>query len=285
MICDKLGTFIKIFYRINGCKSIVYDIIGVIGSNTWVFIAHMVVLNAIMNMMTKELSPKVLRIERNMSTTNKSESTEKGAYWANEVIPSDIALMDLLRKQDSMTIAELSTAMGVTATAVRQRLNRLMAQGHLERFAEKAGRGRPIHQYRLSEKGKRKSGANFADLAVALWEEIRSIQDQEVRQGLIQRISKRMADLSADEFTGKTSSEKVDQLKVMFGERRIPVEIDRTNELPIVNILACPYPDLAEQDRAVCTMEKMLMGHLLERNVTLSECRLDGSSCCKFELS
>ncbi|MGY8767369.1 MAG: helix-turn-helix transcriptional regulator [Pirellulales bacterium] len=220
-----------------------------------------------------------------MSTTNKPESAEKGAYWANEVIPSDIALLDLLRIQDSMTIAELSTAMEVTATAVRQRLNRLMGQGHIERFAEKAGRGRPIHQYRLSEKGKRKSGANFADLAVALWEEIRSIKDQEVRQGLIQRISKRMADLNADDFAGKSTDEKVDQLKKMFGERRIPMEIDRTNGLPIVSVLACPYPDLAEQDREICTMEKMLIGQLLDNDVKMSECRGDGDSCCKFELS
>ena len=45
------------------------------------------------------------------------------------LIPSDIAILDLLRKRDGMTVADFEAALGVTATAVRQRLNRLLAQG------------------------------------------------------------------------------------------------------------------------------------------------------------
>ena len=35
---------------------------------------------------------------------------------------NDAALLDLLREGEGMTVAELSLAMGVTATAIRQRL-------------------------------------------------------------------------------------------------------------------------------------------------------------------
>jgi hypothetical protein len=43
-------------------------------------------------------------------------------------------------------------------------------------------------RFRLTEKGRRRAGANFADLAIALWQEIREIKDPEVRaQRLAQR--------------------------------------------------------------------------------------------------
>ena len=45
----------------------------------------------------------------------------------------------------------------------------------------------------------------------------------------------------------------------------------------------CPYPELAEKDRGICAVEKMLFAKLLEEPVRLSQCRLDGHSCCQFE--
>jgi DeoR family transcriptional regulator, suf operon transcriptional repressor len=40
---------------------------------------------------------------------------------------------------------------------------------------------------------------------------------------------------------------------------------------------------LAEQDRGICGVERMLFSELLGENIRLSECRLDGASCCRFE--
>ena len=97
----------------------------------------------------------------------------------------------------------------MTATAVRQRLNRLMAQELIERTAARHGRGRPKHCYRLTPKGLRKSGSNFADLAMALWQEVRLIRDPEVRRGLLQRIAKRMAVMYADTTDGQTLEQKL----------------------------------------------------------------------------
>ena len=38
---------------------------------------------------------------------------------ATEIIPSDVAILDLLRKQRTMSVNELAVVTGVTATAVR----------------------------------------------------------------------------------------------------------------------------------------------------------------------
>jgi predicted ArsR family transcriptional regulator len=204
-----------------------------------------------------------------------------------EIIPSDVAILDLLRKQRSLTVSQLAEVLGVTATAVRQRLTRLMGQGYIDREAERAGRGRPSHRYVLTEAGRRKTGANFGDLAIALWEEMRAIADPEVRAGLIQRLSRRLAQMYADQVTGDSLERRMEALAELFNERRVPFDVEpatATNPLPVLRALACPYPDLAEQDRSVCAMERMLFSELLGERVKLSKCRLDGEDCCTFEV-
>jgi len=53
--------------------------------------------------------------------------------------------------------------------------------------------------------------------------------------------------------------------------------------LPLLQARACPYPDLAEQDRSVCSMERMMFSELAGEDLRLSHCRLDGHTCCTFE--
>ena len=198
---------------------------------------------------------------------------------------SDTGLLDLLRKHGPLSVAQLAAGMEVTATAVRQRLVRLLGQGDIERTTERASRGRPVHRYSLTEKGRRRAGANFADLAIALWHEIREIKDADVRRGLLQRISKRLAALYAGQVAGSSLDERMESLAAVFRQRQIPFEVDRSHELPLLRASACPYPDLAEQDRSVCSMERMLFSELVGENLRLADCRLDGHTCCTFEPS
>jgi predicted ArsR family transcriptional regulator len=201
-------------------------------------------------------------------------------------VTSDVAILDLLRKREALSVAELAQLLEVTATAVRQRLTRLMAQGYIERTASPAGRGRPSHAYRLTAAGRRKTGSNFADLAVALWEEIRAIKDSEVRRGLLTRISKRLAEDYAVHISGSTTAERMHAVVELFRQRDIPFEVVETpGELPVLRALACPYPELAESDKSVCAMERIMFSELLGEGVHLDECRLDGAMCCTFHPS
>ncbi len=125
---------------------------------------------------------------------------------------SDSTVMDLLRRSSGMSIQQLASAMTVTATAIRQRLNRMMDQGLVQRFSENAGRGRPSHRYQLTDKGVRQTGSNFADLATVLWQEIRTIQHDDVRRGLLQRLSQRLAAEYSDQITGDTTEKRMREL-------------------------------------------------------------------------
>jgi DeoR family transcriptional regulator, suf operon transcriptional repressor len=196
---------------------------------------------------------------------------------------SDADLLDLLRIAGPLRVTEMADAMEVTATAVRQRLVRLMAQGMIQRETIRAGRGRPRHQYWLTEKGLRITGSNFADLALALWREVRSIADPDLRRDMLRRIAKALAAGYSTQIQGETPAERMRSLSELFAQRRIPVSVEESLDRPAITAHACPYPTLADQDNGVCTMEKMLFSELLGRDVELTRCRLEGGGDCRFQ--
>jgi predicted ArsR family transcriptional regulator len=166
---------------------------------------------------------------------------------------------------------------------VRQRLVRLMAQGLILRQLARAPRGRPSHRYELTEKGRRQTGANFVDLALALWKEVRAIEDTEVRRGLLQRIAKTMAAMYGDQVSGLTTADRMRSVSQLFAQRDVPFDVEDSGALPVLTALACPYPQLAEQDRGICALERMLFSELVGSGLRLTNCRLDGDACCRFE--
>jgi len=199
---------------------------------------------------------------------------------------SDRSIVDFLRShRRAATISELVEFAGVTATAIRQRLNRLMEQGLVVRDAEPDGRGRPTHRYTLTEAGVQAGGDNYEDLVEVLWSEIRAVKDPDVRYGLLKRITSRLAAVYRSQMSGADLNERMESLVSLMHDRGVPFEVtlEEKGQLPVLTALACPYPDLVEQDRAICSFEKMLFSEILGEGVRLSACRLDGEDCCTFE--
>ncbi|MCL6502873.1 MAG: MarR family transcriptional regulator [Pirellulales bacterium] len=215
----------------------------------------------------------------------------------------DARLLELLRRHGSMTVSQVAQATAVTPTAVRQRLARLMSRGLVERHVQRpqpaspdatggaegsavrGGRGRPSHRYVLTELARRQAGSNFADLAMVLWREIRSVKEPEVRRGLLQRIAEGLASLYRGEIHGVTLSARMQALRELFARRRVPLEVEPAGGAPVLKVVDCPYPELAEADRGICAVERMLFAELLESPLRLSQCRLEGHDCCQFEVN
>lgn len=201
-------------------------------------------------------------------------------------LPSDAPLLEMLRVEGRVGISDLEVGLGVTATAVRQRLERLMKAGLVERSTVTRGRGRPSHVYSLTDKGHRVGGDNFQDLALVLWQEVRTVSDPAVRRGLLSRIGTALAERYRGSVSGDSPRQRLEQTAAIMRERQISCGVSATEgDLPVLVSYTCPYPELAEQDRGICAAERLMLQELVGSPVQLSECRLDGGSCCKFTAS
>ena len=190
---------------------------------------------------------------------------------------SDADLLDLLRALGPMDVAAMSSEFEVTPTAVRQRLSRLLAQGFVDREPVRHGRGRPKHRYQLTQQGLRLTGSNCPDLALALWREIGTIEDFEVRRTVLRRVVKTLAatlrpagpgphDRGTNAVSGRVARRAA-------GPRS---RWSRRARRRCSALHACPYPELAGKDRAICAMERVLFSELVGADLQLAQWRLDG---------
>ncbi len=200
----------------------------------------------------------------------------------HQLSENDHAMIQLLRQSGAMTVCELIDVMNVTATAVRQRLNRLMALDMVERTRFSEGRGRPSHKYQLTNDGKNSGENNLGDLAVVLWQEVQQIKDETTRTAVVSGVVRRLTEMYETDVAGKTTEERMQSFVQLFAERQIPVSFEQENGLPVIKVSGCPYPDLASADRNVCDMEKQLLAKLIGHPVELGQCQKDGDHCCSF---
>jgi predicted ArsR family transcriptional regulator len=201
-------------------------------------------------------------------------------------VSSDRALLDLIRRGGPLTVAEMAASLGVTGTAIRNRLARLLGDGLVERRAEHGARGRPRHAYQVSVLAQKRLGQNYADLAVALWEEMmNTVADRKLRRLLFIRVTDRLAEIYRGQVSGPEWEGRLVQLSNLLHDRGVEAEVtsDASGAIPILRQHSCPYYELAEADPAICALERKMFEKVLGRSLRLSQCRLDGDRFCDFQ--
>ncbi len=213
-------------------------------------------------------------------------------HTSDGVRSSDAELLQILRDGQAHTIDDLKAALDVTATAVRQRIDRLYAAGLLDREKIVAGRGRPIFRYVLTIAGHRHAGADTSVFAEAMWREIMAMRDSPIRRRLVTAIARRLGQLYAAQISPDSQplslENRMRSLSAVLSINQVPTDVHvvglKSSRLPILAVCACPYPTLRDHpdDRSLCKMEEQMFSEALGESVHLTSCRLDGDHCCQF---
>lgn len=194
----------------------------------------------------------------------------------------DEQFLQQLQRAGGGTVQDLCSSVGVTATAVRQRLNRLQGFGLVERRLVHAGRGRPHHAYRVTDVGRQHLGDNYGELAVLLWDELHGIEEPSVRERVTNRIRDALVKRCGASMQGKSLTDRLDALRHSLSERGFHVELDVSGALPVLRETNCPYHELARRDAGICELEQQVFEQVLGTRLKLASCCRDGDGCCEF---
>jgi len=197
--------------------------------------------------------------------------------------PGDRQFLQRLHETGGGTVQEICSDLGVTATAVRQRLVRLQALEMIARELVRAGRGRPHHVYRVTQAGLCELGDNYAELAQILWREMNKIEEPSVRARVVSRIEDALVEQFGKVSSQAPLSDRMRQMTSALRERGFQVEMDKSGQLPILRENSCPYYELASEDPAICELEQAVFRRVLGADVKLTQCCLDGHHCCEFQ--
>ncbi len=197
--------------------------------------------------------------------------------------PTDRTLLRQLRRGPQRA-EELARHLGVTASAVRARLARLVACNLVRRQPlRRQGPGRPGFCYQLTVQGERALGSAMPELTAALWQELR--RSSPLRRGMLQRLAQTTAQLLAAEVHGHSTQERLHSLVQLLQARNIRAQVHAHPEtdLPVLTMHDCPYAALAQQDRSICAMERMALAQVVQAPLRLAQCRFHQGEVCQFQ--
>lgn len=201
--------------------------------------------------------------------------------------PADHEFLSRLNRRGACTVQDLCEALNVTATAVRQRLIRLMSAGLVERETVPAGRGRPSHAYRVTGAGRRQLGDDYGAMARLLWREMKQIEDTAIRTRLMSRLRDALVERYGAARSGTSLGDRFRHLQRELNQQGFQVDVDERQRgdelLPVLREHNCPYHDLAAEDSLICHLEQSVFEEVLGTPVALTQCCRDGHSCCEFE--
>lgn len=194
----------------------------------------------------------------------------------------DRQFLEELHRLGPATVQEIGERLGVTATAVRQRLSRMDGRGLVAKRVVREGRGRPHHVYEVTQTALQNLGDNYSDLALILWQEMMQIEEPEIQRRLLGRIKEALIRRYGHGSEGRTVLERFGDLRNALHDRGFSVEVDRDGELPILRENNCPYLELATHDSSICELEHSVFEEVLGTRIERTQCCLEGHHCCEF---
>ncbi len=193
-------------------------------------------------------------------------------------------VLTILQRKGSSTVKELEDTLGVTATAVRQQVSGLVADGYIETQVERAGRGRPKHIYSLTRRGRALFPHHYDEFTNSLLREILVSEGPEKVHDLLGRLGRRMAEQYERPLAGLPPGERAAKLTELLNAKGILTELKFEPGGMVVHEYTCPYYELARENRAICDMEEEMLTYAVKQPVELVTCTLDGYHGCQFRI-
>ncbi|RIW29227.1 transcriptional regulator [Bacillus salacetis] len=194
-------------------------------------------------------------------------------------------ILDLLKKEVSLSVNDLIQELGITHMAVRKHLNVMEKDGLIHSVEFKQSKGRPLYRYALTEKGDRLFPKNYEGISVEFLQDIKESFGEESVDALFKKREQRLTSQYKEQVEKKCSKlEKIQEIEKIQNEKGYMAQAnqidDNTFELIEYN---CPIMAIANNFKTACTCEtEMFKSVLGTEQVKRVSCRTEGNHHCKF---
>ena len=194
-------------------------------------------------------------------------------------------ILEYLQREGRATVKELGTLLGLTSTGIRQHLTVLERDGLVDAHEERGRVGRPTLVYSLTEKADALFPKTYDALASVLLEEIRSSQGNEHLYGLLHKVAERMAAPYTDRVEGRPLPERVQEAARIMEEQGCMVDVrEADGDEYYIDEFTCPFPKVAQEDRAVCALHVDFVRILTGGDTRLTQSLLRGERACSYRI-
>jgi predicted ArsR family transcriptional regulator len=194
-------------------------------------------------------------------------------------------ILEYLQRHGRGTVKELGVLLGLTSTGIRQHLTVLERDGLVEAHEERGRVGRPTLVYSLTEKADGLFPKTYDLLAEVLLEEIRSTDGNEKLHQMLQKVAGRLAAPYRERVDGKPLEDRVQATAAILEEQGCMADWQaEDNGDYLIDEYTCPFPKIAERDRAVCALHVEFVRILTGADARLTRSLMRGERACTYRI-
>lgn len=194
-------------------------------------------------------------------------------------------IIKLIQRNGPLGIKDFRHELGLSDTAVRQQLRTLMAEGLVRTsLSDRSGPGRPSQRYELTGEARNLFACYCEDLALNLYNELLSDQGPDLVDALLARVGQKLAGQYQHQVKGRVLDDRVRSFSSVLDSKGIMSDVSRQADVIMLHEYNCPYHEIAASHREICEMEQDMMSQVLDADVELTLCMMDGHSNCSFSV-
>ena len=201
-----------------------------------------------------------------------------------EMSETRMRILQLLKMRASMTVGQLTDALHISQMGVRQHLAILEAEGLVEHYQVKQGRGRPPHVYQLTDEANSLFPTTYANFAVGLMHEVAKFNGPGFINKVFRERMKAQLKTYQLRLEGKTLSERVKELARIRDEEGYMARFDENEDDYVLIEHNCPIAVIAEEYPHVCEIELALFRQSLGAKIVREEHLMQGSHRCCYRI-
>ncbi|WP_449622638.1 helix-turn-helix transcriptional regulator [Robertmurraya sp. Marseille-Q9965] len=193
-------------------------------------------------------------------------------------------ILDLLKRQGSVTVNDLTDHLSISHMAVRKHLDSLQKDNIIWSKEIKQPIGRPLQMYLLTDTGDNLFPKNYEGLTLEFLDDMKELYGEDSIQKLFQKREERLTSEYKKRLAKKTNKEKIHEIANIQNEKGYMADITEitpnTFELIEYN---CPIMAVANEFKTACQCETNLFKNVLDtKDVRRVSCKTEGNDHCKF---
>ncbi|MEO7666389.1 MAG: winged helix-turn-helix transcriptional regulator [Dehalococcoidia bacterium] len=194
-------------------------------------------------------------------------------------------ILEYLQRHGRGTVKELGLLLGLTSTGIRQHLT-VLERDDLVTAREERGRvGRPTLVYSLTEKADGLFPKTYDTLATVLLEELREAEGNEKVHGLLRNVARKLAAPHVQRVQKKSLRDRVKETAAIMDDQGCVVDWHEGDDGDFyIDEYACPFPKIAEADRAVCALHVEFVRTLTGCDTRLTRSLMRDERACTYRV-
>lgn len=196
-------------------------------------------------------------------------------------------ILELLKKNQPLSVAEIAKMIGITEMAVRRHMNTLEKEKLINAEIIRKEMGRPVSMYSLTKEGEEFFPRQYANLTLSILKDIEALSGNEMVKELFTLRKERLKKEYKESLAGKSFEEKVKQLAQIQGQNGYMVEWEKKdNDTIYFKEYNCPIAQIAKEYPIACACEQSLFQELLEtENIECEACMATSfTSHCLYKI-